>query len=137
MEPRLHTAPTGSGTLHTIDWLILIGYLLASLLLGLWLARRNRDQADYFVAGRRLSGWLAGASMAATTFSVDTPLYVAGLVGALFGALTASGMTVRLERVTQAIDAWSQGDFSEFIEDTAGRWLPRSSNFTCQLSNAD
>ncbi|SBO44619.1 sodium:solute symporter family protein [Cyanobium sp. NIES-981] len=67
--------------MHTIDWLILIGYLVASLMLGLWLARRNRDEADYFVAGRRLSGWLAGASMAATTFSVDTPLYVAGLVG--------------------------------------------------------
>jgi len=50
--------------------------------LGLWLARRNRGEDDYFVAGRRLSGWLAGASMAATTFSIDTPLYVAGLVGA-------------------------------------------------------
>jgi solute:Na+ symporter, SSS family len=64
-----------------IDWLILISYLVASLMLGLWLSRRNRDQADYFVAGRQLKGWLAGASMAATTFSVDTPLYVAGLVG--------------------------------------------------------
>ncbi len=64
-----------------IDWLILIGYLVASLLVGLWLSRRNRNQADYFVAGRQLKGWLAGASMAATTFSVDTPLYVAGLVG--------------------------------------------------------
>ena len=51
-------------------------------MLGLWLARRNRGEDDYFVAGRRLSGWLAGASMAATTFSIDTPLYVAGLVGA-------------------------------------------------------
>jgi SSS family solute:Na+ symporter len=64
-----------------VDWLILIVYLVASLLVGLWLARRNRDEDDYFVAGRRLKGWLAGASMAATTFSVDTPLYVAGLVG--------------------------------------------------------
>ncbi len=68
--------------MHPIDWLILIGYLVASLAVGLWLSRRNRSQADYFVAGRQLKGWLAGASMAATTFSVDTPLYVAGLVGA-------------------------------------------------------
>lgn len=67
--------------MHWIDWLILISYLVASLMLGIWLSRRNRNEADYFVAGRRLSGWLAGASMAATTFSVDTPLYVAGLVG--------------------------------------------------------
>ena len=65
-----------------IDWVLLIAYLVMTLVLGLWLARRNRGEDDYFVAGRRLSGWLAGASMAATTFSIDTPLYVAGLVGA-------------------------------------------------------
>ena len=64
-----------------IDWIILIAYLAATLVLGLWLAQRNRGEDDYFVAGRRLSGWLAGASMAATTFSIDTPLYVAGIVG--------------------------------------------------------
>ena len=66
----------------SIDWALLGGYLVMTLVLGLWLARRNRGEDDYFVAGRRLSGWLAGASMAATTFSIDTPLYVAGLVGA-------------------------------------------------------
>ncbi len=65
-----------------IDWLLLAAYLVLTLVLGLWLARRNGGEADYFVAGRRLNGWLAGASMAATTFSIDTPLYVAGLVGA-------------------------------------------------------
>ena len=65
-----------------IDWLLLAAYLVITLLLGLWLARCNSGEADYFVAGRRLNGWLAGASMAATTFSIDTPLYVAGLVGA-------------------------------------------------------
>ena len=69
------------GLMAPIDWIILIGYLVATLALGLWLARRNRGEDDYFVAGRSLSGWLAGASMAATTFSIDTPLYVAGIVG--------------------------------------------------------
>ncbi|QNJ16199.1 sodium:solute symporter family/ possibly glucose transporter [Synechococcus sp. A18-40] len=64
-----------------IDWALLGGYLVLTLVLGLWLARRNSGEEDYFVAGRRLSGWLAGASMAATTFSIDTPLYVAGLIG--------------------------------------------------------
>ncbi|MCT0217924.1 Na+:solute symporter [Synechococcus sp. CS-1329] len=67
--------------MQPIDWLILITYLVGSLVVGLWLSRRNKSEDDYFVAGRRLNGWLAGASMAATTFSVDTPLYVAGLVG--------------------------------------------------------
>ena len=68
--------------MSAIDWLLLAAYLVLTLVLGLWLARRNSGEADYFVAGRRLNGWLAGASMAATTFSIDTPLYVAGLVGA-------------------------------------------------------
>ena len=67
--------------MSNVDWAIVIGYLVASLFVGLWLARRNTSEADYFVAGRQLKGWLAGASMAATTFSIDTPLYVAGLVG--------------------------------------------------------
>ena len=64
-----------------IDWIILVAYLVLSLLIGLYLSTKNQDQDDYFVAGRSLSGWLAGASMAATTFSIDTPLYVAGIIG--------------------------------------------------------
>ena len=41
-----------------IDWALLGGYLVFTLVLGLWLARRNSGEEDYFVAGRRLSGWL-------------------------------------------------------------------------------
>ena len=64
-----------------VDWVILGCYLTGTLLLGCCISSRNKTKDDYFVAGRSLSGWLAGASMAATTFSIDTPLYVAGLVG--------------------------------------------------------
>jgi len=64
-----------------IDWIIVAVYLIASLLLGLVLARRgSRSMAEFFVSGRSLPWWLAGTSMAATTFSIDTPLYVAGVV---------------------------------------------------------
>ena len=66
--------------MHFIDWVILASYLFLTLILSFWASRKSRTQDDYFVAGRQLSGWLAGASMAATTFSIDTPLYVAGLV---------------------------------------------------------
>ena len=66
-----------------IDWLILLAYLLFSLGIGLYLSRRaSNSLADFFVSGRSLPWWLAGTSMAATTFSVDTPLYIAGVVGA-------------------------------------------------------
>ena len=65
----------------SIDWFILFIYLIFSLVLGIYISLKNHNEADYFVAGRRLNGLLAGMSMAATTFSIDTPLYVAGVIG--------------------------------------------------------
>lgn len=65
-----------------IDWVIVVGYMLGTLAVGFWLARRaSGSMVDFFVGGRALPWWLAGTSMAATTFSIDTPLYVAGVVG--------------------------------------------------------
>jgi len=64
-----------------LDWAVVGIYLALSLLLGLYLSRQGaRSLVDFFVSGRALPWWLAGTSMAATTFSIDTPLYVCGLV---------------------------------------------------------
>ncbi|MFC1879726.1 histidine kinase, partial [Chloroflexota bacterium] len=52
--------------------------------------------------------------------SVLILLLAAGVVGMIFGAVTARGMVLRLGRVSQVTDSWSQGDFSEFIEDPTG-----------------
>jgi NarL family two-component system sensor histidine kinase LiaS len=41
----------------------------------------------------------------------------AGLLGALFGSLTAKRIAGRFRRVSRASEAWSGGDFSEFIDD--------------------
>lgn len=49
--------------------------------------------------------------------SVLLLLLAAGLIGTIFGALTARGMAKRLKRVSKVTEAWSSGDFSEFIED--------------------
>jgi solute:Na+ symporter, SSS family len=68
--------------MSAIDWIIVALYMVATLLLGMYLARRaSGSMVDFFVGGRALPWWLAGTSMAATTFSIDTPLYVAGVVG--------------------------------------------------------
>ena len=68
--------------MSAIDFAIVGGYMLLTLGLGIWLARRaSGSMVDFFVGGRTLPWWLAGTSMAATTFSIDTPLYVAGVVG--------------------------------------------------------
>lgn len=63
------------------DWVAIVAYLAATLALGLYFRRRSsRSTEDYFVSGRRVTWWLAGTSMVATTFAADTPLAVAGLV---------------------------------------------------------
>jgi Na+/proline symporter len=68
--------------MQLLDWAIVIGYMLATLGVGIYLSRRaSNSLEDFFVSGRSLPWWLAGTSMAATTFSVDTPLYIAGVVG--------------------------------------------------------
>ncbi|MDV3351457.1 sodium:proline symporter [Leptolyngbyaceae cyanobacterium CCMR0082] len=65
-----------------IDWLIVLAYLIFTMVLGVYLSRKaSGSLVDFFVSGRSLPWWLAGTSMAATTFSIDTPLYVAGVVG--------------------------------------------------------
>jgi SSS family solute:Na+ symporter len=62
--------------MSVVDFVIVAVYLIASLVLGLYLARRGSGSlVDFFLGGRAIPWWLAGTSMAATTFSVDTPLY--------------------------------------------------------------
>ncbi len=66
-----------------LDLLILAVYLAGSLAVGLATARRaGRSEESFFLAGRRLPWWLAAASLVATSFSIDTPLGIGGLVGA-------------------------------------------------------
>lgn len=67
--------------MHPIDWLIVLIYLILTMAMGLYLSRKgSKSLADFFVSGRSLPWWLAGISMAATTFSIDTPLYITGVV---------------------------------------------------------
>ncbi|HEY9838760.1 MAG TPA: sodium:solute symporter family protein, partial [Vampirovibrionales bacterium] len=65
-----------------IDWLIVLFYLVVTMAMGLYLSKKgSKNLAEFFVSGRSLPWWLAGTSMAATTFSIDTPLYITGVVG--------------------------------------------------------
>ena len=68
--------------MQALDWAIVLVYMAATLALGVYLSRRaSGSLEDFFVSGRSLPWWLAGTSMAATTFSIDTPLYIASVVG--------------------------------------------------------
>jgi len=69
--------------LTAIDWAIVIAYFALSLGIGLYFTKRGGESLDeYFLSGRKVTWWLAGASMVATTFAADTPLVVTGLVAA-------------------------------------------------------
>ncbi|MFH1725669.1 MAG: sodium:solute symporter family protein [Elusimicrobiota bacterium] len=67
--------------MHLIDVLIIGAFIAYAVYSGF----RAKDAAsqnleEYFLAGRSLSGWKAGISMAATQFAADTPLLVTGLI---------------------------------------------------------
>jgi solute:Na+ symporter, SSS family len=67
--------------LTAIDWAIVAAYFLLSAAIGFAFTRRGGESlSEYFISGRQVPWWLAGASMVATTFAADTPLVVTGLV---------------------------------------------------------
>jgi SSS family solute:Na+ symporter len=67
--------------LTAIDWAIVAAYFLLSIGIGLYFTKRGGESLnEYFLSGRQVTWWLAGASMVATTFAADTPLVVTGLV---------------------------------------------------------
>jgi len=64
-----------------LDWFIIGLYFFVSLFIGLYFTKRaSKSLSEFFLSGKNTPWWLAGISMAATTFSSDTPLYVTGLV---------------------------------------------------------
>jgi Na+/proline symporter len=86
--------------LTLVDWLVIAGYFLLNLGIGVYYARRARGStSEFFLSGRDVPWWLAGTSMVATTFAADTPLVVTGLVARngiagnwLWWSMAASGM---------------------------------------------
>jgi Na+/proline symporter len=67
--------------LTAIDWAIVVAYFALSMGIGLFFTKKGGESIEeYFLSGRNVSWWLAGASMVATTFAADTPLVVTGLV---------------------------------------------------------
>lgn len=67
--------------LGTLDWIIIIGFFIISLAIGLYAARTaGKSVANFFLSGRNMPWWLLGVSMVATTFSCDTPNLVTDIV---------------------------------------------------------
>ncbi len=63
-----------------LDWAVIGGYFLVLLALALWVIRqRQRDSADYFLAGRNVGWFVVGASIFASNIGSE---HVVGLAGA-------------------------------------------------------
>ena len=63
--------------LQTLDYAVMAAYMVVLLVIGLGLRRRaGSDLEGYFLAGRKLPGWLNGCSYAATCLNADVaPAY--------------------------------------------------------------
>lgn len=67
--------------LANIDWGIIIGFFVFSLLIGIYASKSaGKSYTEFFLSGRNMPWWLLGVSMVATTFSCDTPNLVTDIV---------------------------------------------------------
>ena len=79
---------TLSINISVIDSLIVVAYMLAVVLFGLWLGRKRQSSADYFLGGRSLPWGALLLSIVATETSTVTFLSIPGLAAARGGNLT-------------------------------------------------
>jgi SSS family transporter len=67
--------------LATIDYAIIFGFFILSLIIGILVAKQSgKSSESFFLSGRNMPWWLLGFSMVATTFAADTPGLVTQLV---------------------------------------------------------
>jgi SSS family transporter len=61
-----------SASFHVLDYVALLGYLIAIIGIGVYFARRENSTDDYFLAGRRIPWWAASLSIFSTMLSAVT-----------------------------------------------------------------
>ena len=68
-------------TLHWLDYLAIIIMLVASVGIAVYFTKSaGNDMESFFVSGRSLPWFAAGASLTATSFAADTPIWVTALI---------------------------------------------------------
>ena len=70
--------PTAFRGLQATDWVVVAGYGVFMVLLGLFYSRRQSTTEDYFLAGRRTGALIAGVSLFATLVSTVSFLSAPG-----------------------------------------------------------
>ncbi len=80
--------------IHPVDVTILVSYLLAVTLFGVWLGRGQKDVAAYLLGGRNLPAWAVLFSIVATETSTVTFLSIPGLTYAQGGSMLFLQLTL-------------------------------------------
>lgn len=114
--------------MHVLDWLIIIGFVGFALAIGLAMTgKASKSLSDFYVAGRSLPWWAAGTSLVATSFSADTPLFVAGLVrseGVFGNWFWWAGLFAAVATVFFFCRLWRRLDILTDLEFLAVRYEP-------------
>lgn len=92
-----------------VDYIVLGGYLLGTLVVGLYFSRRNKTASDMFSAGGGSPWWVAGLSSFMTMFSAGT-FVIWGGIAYKYGLVAVS------INMTYGVAALAAGYF------VAGRW---------------
>ncbi|WPP53227.1 sodium:solute symporter [Catalinimonas niigatensis] len=82
--------------LETLDWIVIGGYFLVILGIALWvILQKQKDTADYFLAGRNMGWFVVGASIFASNIGSE---HVVGLAG--------TGASDKLPLLIYELHAW-------------------------------
>lgn len=87
----METAAAPTFSLHALDYVAFFGYFVALSLIGYFAGRKkDKDAADYFLAGRSLPWYVVGSSYIAANISTE---HFIGLIGAamIYGICAATG----------------------------------------------
>jgi len=81
-------APDSSGLFTSLDWLVLIAYLILTTWVGHKMSGKQATIKDFFLGGRKLPWWAVSGSMIATEISALTFIGVPGIVFGMQGDWT-------------------------------------------------
>src|SRR5919109_2400187 len=112
----------------TLDWAVLVGYLIIITAIGLIVGYRVRHSGEFFLGGRRFGPWL----MIAQSFGVGTHAEMpVALAGAVY-SVGASGIWFQWKNLFITPFYWIMAPvfrrirrttMAEFVEDRYGSWM--------------
>ena len=76
------------------NWIVLVGYLLGLVVIGVWCSRRESGTDSFFLAGGRVPWWAAGLSIFSTMLSAITYLAIPARAYATDWTIFLVNMTV-------------------------------------------